>query len=65
MAEQTQIEDDYLPLRNLNDLLYCERWCALHRIEEVWVENAHTLLGTLSYWQRFEEIPAQLAGGTE
>ncbi len=48
MSELHQPEDDYLPLRSLNDLLYCERRCALHRIEEVWVENAHTLSGTLS-----------------
>lgn len=41
--------DDYPPLSALNDLLYCERRCALHRIENVWVDNAHTLSGTLSH----------------
>ena len=49
MSELHPPDDDYLPLRSLNDLLYCERRCALHRIEEVWVENAHTLSGTLSH----------------
>ena len=41
--------DDYLPLSALNDLLYCDRRCALHRIENVWVDNAHTVSGTLSH----------------
>ena len=41
--------DDYPPLSALNDLLYCERRCALHRIENVWVDNAHTVSGTYSH----------------
>ena len=41
--------DDYPPLSALNDLLYCERRCALHRIENVWVDNSHTLSGALSH----------------
>jgi CRISPR-associated exonuclease Cas4 len=40
------IEDDYQPIRALNDLLFCERRCAMHRIESVWIENVHTLEGT-------------------
>ena len=47
MSELTA--DDYPPLSALNDLLYCERRCALHRIENVWVDNAHTVSGTLSH----------------
>jgi len=39
------IQDDFLPIRALNDLLFCERRCALHRIEQVWVDNAFTLEG--------------------
>ena len=31
-------EDDFLPIRALNDLLFCERRCALHRLEQVWVD---------------------------
>lgn len=42
-------EEDYQPLRALNDLLYCDRRCALHRIESVWIDNAHTLSGTFSH----------------
>ncbi len=38
--------DDYPPLSALNDLLFCERRCFLHRVEGVWVENAHTLTGS-------------------
>src|SRR6516225_9315896 len=38
-------EDSYLPLSALNDLLFCERRCALHRIEQVWIDNPHTLEG--------------------
>ena len=41
--------DDYPPLSALNHLLYCERRCALLRIENVWVDNAYTLSGTLSH----------------
>jgi CRISPR-associated exonuclease Cas4 len=37
--------DDFQPIRALNDLLFCERRCAMHRIEQVWVDNAYTLEG--------------------
>ncbi len=46
MAERTLNDDDYQPIRALNDLLFCERRCALHRIEQVWVDNSYTLEGT-------------------
>jgi CRISPR-associated exonuclease Cas4 len=39
-------DDDFLPLSALNDLLFCPRRCAMHRVEQVWVENVHTLEGT-------------------
>jgi CRISPR-associated exonuclease Cas4 len=39
------LHDNFLPLSALNDLLFCERRCAMHRIEQVWVDNAHTLEG--------------------
>ena len=42
-------DDDYQPISALNDLLYCERRCALHRIENVWVDNVHTVSGTFSH----------------
>ena len=58
-------DDDYLPLRSLNDLLYCERRCALHRIEEVWVENAHTLSGTLSHQRADKPVDWKCESGRE
>jgi CRISPR-associated exonuclease Cas4 len=45
----TETTDDYPPLSALNDLLYCERRCALHRIEGVWTDNAATLEGTFAH----------------
>ncbi|MGH7138640.1 MAG: CRISPR-associated protein Cas4, partial [Pirellulales bacterium] len=42
-------EDDYQPIRALNDLLFCERRCAMHRVEQVWVENGFTLEGTSAH----------------
>lgn len=41
--------DDPLPLRLLNDYLYCPRRCALHQIEGVWVANAFTVSGELAH----------------
>ena len=41
--QSLSLDDDYVPLRSLNDLLYCERRCALHRIENVWTDNVYTL----------------------
>jgi CRISPR-associated exonuclease Cas4 len=40
------IDDDYPPLSALNDFLFCSRRCALHRVEGLWVETAHTVEGT-------------------
>src|ERR1700739_82307 len=42
-------DDDLLPIRALNDLLFCPRRCALHRIEGLWYENAATLEGSLAH----------------
>lgn len=41
--------DAYPPLSALNDLLFCERRCYLHRVEGVWVENHHTAGGTADH----------------
>ncbi len=38
---------DYLPLSALNDFAFCKRRCALHRLENLWVESSHTVHGTL------------------
>jgi len=56
-------EDDYPPISALNDLLYCERRCALHRIENVWVDNAHTTAGTLAHKRADRPVTWQSAAG--
>ncbi|MFO0937141.1 MAG: CRISPR-associated protein Cas4 [Gemmataceae bacterium] len=38
--------EEYPTLSALNDLLFCARRCYLHRVEGVWIENAHTLSGS-------------------
>ena len=38
---------DYPPLSALNDLAFSHRRCAIHRLENIWVESAHTIHGTL------------------
>jgi CRISPR-associated exonuclease Cas4 len=48
-------EDDYQPIRALNDLLFCERRCALHRLEGLWVENRYTLEGTAGHGRAHAE----------
>ena len=40
-------ELDYPPISALNDLAFCPRRCALHRLEAIWQENTHTLHGSL------------------
>ena len=42
-------DDDLQPISALNDLLFCERRCALHRLEQIWVENRYTLEGTAAH----------------
>jgi CRISPR-associated exonuclease Cas4 len=59
------IEDDYQPIRALNDLLYCERRCALHRIENVWVDNAHTVSGTFSHQRADRPVDWKCGSGRE
>ncbi len=41
--------DDYPPIRALNDLLFCERRCALHRLEQIWTDNRFTIEGTAGH----------------
>ncbi|MBA4067501.1 MAG: CRISPR-associated protein Cas4 [Isosphaera sp.] len=55
--------DGYPPLSALNDLLFCERRCFLHRVEGVWVENHHTAAGTLDHRRVHRPRDAD-AGGT-
>lgn len=58
----------YPPLSALNDLLFCERRCFLHRVEQVWVENHHTAAGSLDHRRVHaardaDEAPARTARG--
>ncbi len=41
--------EDLLPLSALNDLLYCDRRCWLHRVAGLDHDNAHTLSGRLDH----------------
>ncbi|MCL4743534.1 MAG: CRISPR-associated protein Cas4 [Phycisphaerales bacterium] len=43
------MDDDPLILSALNDYLYCPRRCALHRLEGIWTDNAHTVRGALAH----------------
>ena len=56
-------DDDFQPIRALNDLLFCERRCAMHRIENVWVENVHTLEGTYAHQRAHARIEVGTAAG--
>jgi CRISPR-associated exonuclease Cas4 len=45
----TPEDDDYCTIGSLNDLLFCPRRCALHRVEALWFENVHTTEGSLAH----------------
>ena len=47
--EQTFAQPDPLILSALNDFLYCPRRCALHRLEQIWEANAHTVAGDIAH----------------
>ena len=55
--------DEYPPLSALNDLLFCPRRCFLHRVEGVWVENAHTLTGSRDHQRVHATKDAGTAAG--
>lgn len=55
--------DDFLPLRYLNDLLFCERRAALHLIEGIWRDNQYTLEG--SYAHRKVDVETNLKRGNK
>lgn len=59
------VADNYPPISALNDLLYCERRCALHRLEEVWIENPHTLSGTFAHRRADKPVTWRTANGTQ
>jgi len=43
------LDDDLLPLRYLNDLLFCERRLALHLVEQIWKDNQYTAEGQYAH----------------
>lgn len=45
----THHDDDLLPLRYLNDLLFCERRLALHLVEQIWKDNQYTAEGVYAH----------------
>lgn len=47
MSDQREVEP--LPISALNQLLYCERRCALIHVEGIFVENAATLAGRFAH----------------
>ena len=55
--------DDFLPVRALNDFLFCERRCALHRVEELWVDNVHTVEGIHGHQRADRMMDVQTASG--
>ncbi len=59
---QSADSEDYPPLSALNQMLYCERRCALLRIERVWVDNQHTIGGTLDHLQAHEVAQRKRTG---
>ena len=40
---------DPVSISSLNDFLYCNRRCALHRLDALWVDNVWTVSGTLAH----------------
>jgi CRISPR-associated exonuclease Cas4 len=58
------VDHDLQPVRALNDLLFCPRRCALHRIEGVWVENVATLEGSLAHKKVHAEPSHEETGAT-
>ncbi len=46
-------DDELLPIRYLNDIVFCERRAALHVNEQVWVHNQYTVEG-IHYHERVD-----------
>jgi CRISPR-associated exonuclease Cas4 len=58
-----QDSDLYPPLSALNDLLFCERRCFLHRVEGIWRENAHTAAANFDHRRVHKVKDEDLASG--
>jgi CRISPR-associated exonuclease Cas4 len=62
-ANSMQDSDSYPPLSALNDLLFCERRCFLHRVEGIWNENVHTASATFDHRRVHKTQDEDLAAG--
>jgi len=60
---QVADSEDFPPLSALNDLLFCARRCFLHRVEGLWVENAHTLTGSRDHKRVHQTKDSDSAAG--
>ncbi len=54
-------DDELLPIRYLNDLLFCERRAALHLIEGIWRDNQYTTEGLMAH--KRVDVPKNLRRG--
>ncbi len=54
---------DPVAISSLNDFLYCNRRCALHRLDALWVDNVWTVSGTLAHEQADDPGYRQTAEG--
>jgi CRISPR-associated exonuclease Cas4 len=57
------VSGEYEPISALNDLLFCERRCGMHRIETVWTDNVYTLEGTHAHKRAHRTVEHQGAPG--
>jgi CRISPR-associated exonuclease Cas4 len=63
LANTVQDSESYPPLSALNDLLFCERRCFLHRVEGIWQENVHTASANFDHRRVHKERDEDLAAG--
>jgi CRISPR-associated exonuclease Cas4 len=56
-------EDDLLPMSALNQLLFCERRCALIHIEGLWAENTFTIEGRHLHEKAHDPRAVETRGG--
>lgn len=57
-------DDELLPLRYLNDLLFCERRAALHMNEQIWVGNQYTAEGIYAHRRVDESVRRKFSDHT-
>ncbi len=56
-------EDDLLPMSALNQLLFCERRCALIHIEGLWAENTFTIEGRYLHEKAHDPCAVEIRNG--